>query len=159
MTYYIRWMIRRDLPQVLAIEGRSFEFPWSEHDFLRVQRQGNCIGMVVEKSDKIVGYMVYALNKKHLHIPNFAVHPDHRRAGVGRAMVEKLISKLSYDRRNRIMLEVRETNLDAQLFFKAMGFWCVSVLKDFYEDSDEDAYLFQYRYVGAEVTSVLENMA
>ena len=44
------------------------------------------------------------------------------------------------------MLEVRETNLDAQLFFKQIGFRAVSVLRDFYDDSDEDAYLMQYRY-------------
>ena len=27
---HIRWMIRRDMPEVLAIEEDSFEFPWSE---------------------------------------------------------------------------------------------------------------------------------
>ena len=61
-------------------------------------------------------------------------------------MVEKLIGKLSADRRNRILLEVRETNLDAQLFFREVGFRAISVLRDFYEDTTEDAYLMQYRY-------------
>ncbi len=27
---HIRWMIRRDMPEVLAIEDESFEFPWLE---------------------------------------------------------------------------------------------------------------------------------
>jgi ribosomal-protein-alanine N-acetyltransferase len=45
------------------------------------------------------------------------------------------------------MLEVRETNLPAQLFFRGMGFKAISLLKDFYEDTTEDAYLMQYRYV------------
>jgi ribosomal-protein-alanine N-acetyltransferase len=48
------------------------------------------------------------------------------------------------------MLEVRETNLDAQLFWKAQGFRAVSVVKEFYiESPGEDAYLFQYRYQAA----------
>ena len=47
------------------------------------------------------------------------------------------------------MLEVRETNLPAQLFFRAHGFRAVSVLRDFYEDTAEDAYLMQYRHSAA----------
>ena len=60
--------------------------------------------------------------------------------------VTKLIGKLSPQCRNRILLEVRETNLDAQLFFRDTGFRAISVLRDFYEDTTEDAYLMQYRY-------------
>jgi ribosomal-protein-alanine N-acetyltransferase len=44
------------------------------------------------------------------------------------------------------MLEVRETNLAAQLFFKSMGFKAITVLHEFYEDTPEDAYLMQFRY-------------
>ena len=32
---HIRWMIRRDMPEVLEIERKSFEFPWFEEDFIR----------------------------------------------------------------------------------------------------------------------------
>ena len=61
-------------------------------------------------------------------------------------MVAKLVSKLSYDRRTRITLEVRETNLDAQLFFRNQGFRATSVLRNFYDDTPEDAYFMQYLY-------------
>jgi ribosomal-protein-alanine N-acetyltransferase len=143
---HIRWMIRRDMPAVLAIENQSFEFSWTEDDFIRCLRQRNCIGMVAEQDDKVVGFMIYELHKNRLHVLNFAVGVESRRQGVGNAMVSKLLSKLSHERRNRIMLEVRETNLDAQLFFKNLGFRAISVLRDFYDDSVEDAYLMQYRY-------------
>jgi ribosomal-protein-alanine N-acetyltransferase len=143
---HIRWMIRRDMPSVLAIESGSFEFPWSEDEFIRCLRQRNCIGMVAELNEQVVGFMVYELHKNRLHILNFSVHEQFRRNGIGAAMVEKLISKLSYQRRSRIMLEVRETNLSAQLFFKSLDFRAVSVLRDFYEDTTEDAYVMQYRH-------------
>ncbi len=32
---HIRWMIRRDMPEVNSIEQNSFEFPWTEKDFFR----------------------------------------------------------------------------------------------------------------------------
>lgn len=143
---HIRWMIRRDMPSVLDIEKACFEFPWGEEDFIRCLRQRNCIGMVAEVGEQVVGFMIYELHKTRLHILNFCVHPEWRRQGVGRVMVEKLVSKLSYQRRTRVMLEVRETNLDAQLFFRSMGFRAITVLHEFYEDTPEDAYLMQFRY-------------
>ncbi len=143
---HIRWMIRRDMPEVLAIESESFEFPWTEEDFIRCLRQRNCIGMVAEHDDRVVGFMIYELNKTRIHVMNFAVASDCRRRGVGTQMLSKLIGKLSAQRRTRIVLEVRETNLPAQLFFRASQFRAVSVLRGFYDDTPEDAYLMQYRY-------------
>ena len=143
---HIRWMIRRDMPDVLAIEHSSFEFPWSEDDFIRCLRQRNCIGMVAEHEDRVVGLMVYELNKTRIHVLNFAVHPEFRRRGVGAQMVAKLASKLSSQRRTRVTMEVRETNLAAQLFFRSQGFRAVSVLRRYYDDTPEDAYLMQYRH-------------
>src|SRR5437868_3137473 len=105
---HIRWMIRRDMPEVLAIEGQSFEFPWSEEDFVRCLRQRNCIGMVAEHHERVIGFMIYELHRTRLHVLNFAVAKDHRRRGVATQMLTKLISKLSNQRRTRILLEVRE---------------------------------------------------
>ena len=146
---HIRWMIRRDMAEVLRIEDLSFEFSWSEEDFIRCLRQRNCIGMIAEHSERVVGFMIYELHRNRLHVLNFAVHPDFRRRQVGTQMVRKLVTKLSPQRRSRIMLEVRETNLDAQLFFRDLNFRAVSLLRDFYEDTTEDAYLMQFRYTAA----------
>ncbi len=150
LRVHIRWMIRRDMEQVLAIEEASFEFPWSEEEFIRCLRQRNCIGMVAERGERVLGFMIYELHKTRLHIMNFAVDPEARRHGVAQQMIEKLIGKLSSQRRTRLSLEVRETNLAAQLFFKEVGFQATSVLRNFYDDSPEDAYLMQYYHRSAE---------
>ena len=142
---HIRWMIRRDMAEVLQTEQESFEYSWTEEDFLKCLRQRNCIGMVAEHGEKVVGFMIYELHKSKLHVLNFAVHPTFRRQGVGQQMVAKLIGKLSSHRRTRITLAVRETNLPAQLFFKSLAFLAVRVLRGYYEDSGEDAFLMQYR--------------
>lgn len=140
---HIRWMIRRDLPEVLEIESESFEFPWNECDFLRCLRQRNCIGMVVEQRENVVGFMIYELHKHGIHILKLAVYPDARNKNVGSIMVEKLRSKLG-ERRHKLTLAVRETNLPAQLFFSRHGFLATKVVHDAYEDTDEAAYFFEY---------------
>ncbi len=141
----IRWMIRRDMPEVLEIERKSFEFSWTEEDFLCCLRQRNCIGMVAERQERIAGFMIYELLKSQLHVLNFAVAPWARRQNVGTQMIEKLVNKLSQQRRQEICLEVRETNLAAQLFFRKQGLQAHSVLRGHYEDTEEDAYVMRYQ--------------
>lgn len=188
----VRWMVRRDMNEVLTIEQASFDFGWTEEDFLSCLRQRNCIGIVAEhviptpyspedivreahglflqKSRAhctgqqnwfdaennlrrkmmiaVVGFTIYELHKNQLHVLNFAVHPDFRRCGVGSTMTGKLVNKLSQQRRQEIMLKVRETNLAAQLFFKQQGFRARGVFRQYYADSNEDAYMMHYRLDG-----------
>jgi len=141
----IRWLIRRDMTEVLEIERACFEHSWTEEDFLACLRQRNCIGMVAEHDHHIVGFMIYELHKSKLRILNFAVAPSCWKQGIGAQMVRRLIDKLSQQRRKEIMLEVRETNLPAQLFFQSQGFRAVCVLRRHYDDTTEDAYVMQYR--------------
>ncbi len=140
----IRWLIRRDMPEVLRIEADSFEFAWTEEDFLSYLRQRNCIGMVAEHDDNIVGFMIYELHKAKLRILNFAVAKDARRYGIGKQMIQRLVDKLSQQRRKEIVLEVRETNLAGQLFFQKQGFRAAAVLRHHYDDTTEDAYYMRY---------------
>lgn len=145
----IRWLIRRDMDEVLAIERASFKFPWTEEEFLCCLRQRNCIGTVAELDHEIVGFMIYELHQSMLRILNFAVSPEHRRHGIGHQMVQRLIDKLSQQRRREIVLEVRETNLSAQLFFSNCDFRALSVLRRHYDDTLEDAYYMRYSLSGS----------
>lgn len=144
MGLWVRFMIKRDMPEVLGIEARSFANPWSERDFLRVLRIRNCVGLVLEDGQAVLGYVVYELSTTTVTILNLAVAPDRRRLGVGTALVGNLVAKLKSRGREEILAEVRERNLAGQLFFRAAGFSCVEVLPEHYDESDEDAYVFQY---------------
>jgi ribosomal-protein-alanine N-acetyltransferase len=141
---HIRWMIRRDLYDVLAVEREAFDHPWTEGEFLHCLRQRNCIGMVAEQDERIVGYMLYELNKSRLHLLNFAVAAHVRRTGVGTQMVGKLFGKLHTHRRGKITLAVRERNLPAQIFFRGLDFRASKVMRNYYEDSGEDAFLMEH---------------
>lgn len=141
----VRWMIRKDLDRVLLIENGSFEFPWTEEDFRSCLRQRNCIAMVAEdRNDMIVGFVVYELLKDTIHILNLAADPRYRREDVGTAIIDRMIAKLSQQRRTEIIVEVRETNLTAHLFFRSQGFVATQVIRTYYDDCDDDAYQFCY---------------
>jgi ribosomal-protein-alanine N-acetyltransferase len=142
---HVRWMVRRDFTQVLAIEESCFEFPWTEEEFRQCLQQPNCLGMVAEYEERIVGFVIYETPKNRIFITNIAVDPECQRHGIARQMIRKLVSKMIYQRRHKISIEIRETNLPALLCFRALGFRSATTLKNFYDAQDEDAYVLQYR--------------
>lgn len=145
----IRWLIRRDMPEVMEIENRCYQFPWTEDNFLTCLRERNVIGVVYESPQNLIhGFMIYELHKSMLKLLNFAVAPEVHGTGVGKAMVDRLFDKLSQQRRNAIECEIRESNLKAQKFFSGRGFRAVQVLRRHYEETNEDAYLFRYSLPG-----------
>lgn len=145
----IRWMIRQDMPEVMAIEQSSYDYPWAEEDFLECLRQRNCIGMVIEQDNKVIGFMIYELCKTSVNILNFVVHSEHRRQGVGGMLVDKLKDKLSGHRRTRIEFVIRESNMIGQAFFSSCGFMATKVIRREYdEDTGEDGYQMEYRLHG-----------
>jgi len=150
---HIREMLHRDMPEVLGIEDESFEFPWLEEEFVRCLRQRNCVSMVAEHEDRVVGFMIYELYKHRIDVLNFAVAADYCRRGVGSQMVAKLIAKLTPRRRSRIVLKVCETNLPAQQFFSAAGFRATGVVPNFYGNGEA---AFEFKHVYDEGAKVIE---
>ena len=140
----IRWLIRRDMPEVMEIENRSFQVPCTEEDFLVCLRERNVIGTVYESANGLIhGFMIYELHKNTLRLLNFAVAPEVRRTGVGRAMARRIMDKLSQQKRHWIVLETRESNLASQLFWSDCGFRAERIMDGYY-DNGEAAIHFSY---------------
>lgn len=105
-----RWMIRRDVDQVMASEAARAD-GWTEEELLSCLRPRNSIGMVVEHGDVIVGHVVYLLHKDSVEMIRLAVHPDFRGLGVAAALAAKVTSKLAAHRRNMAYVDVPAADL------------------------------------------------
>lgn len=138
---HIRWMIRRDMPEVLAIEAEAYSPHWTEDEFIRCLRQRNCIGMVADvglgSESEVVAFMLYELHKSRLKLLKLAVHPFRRREGIGSTMLDKIKTKLSVQRRTDAAIDVADDNLVAHLFLRSNGFRA--------KLCGEDLYRFSYR--------------
>ena len=93
----IRWLIRNDMKDVMRIDNMGFKHPYTEEDFLLLLKQRNNIGMVGSIGGHIVAFMIYELIKDRIDLKTLAVDADVRRVGIGQAMIDKLISKLSLE--------------------------------------------------------------
>ncbi len=137
----VKWLNRKSLPSVLKIEKENFSHPWKEDEFISYMRQKDNYGLMAIHEKTVVGYMVYQSLKTKYIILNISISPSMQRMGVG----EKLVNCLSVGKK-RITMEVRETNLPAQLFCRKLGFKAVNTFKNRYTGVNEDAILFSKKY-------------
>lgn len=105
----VRWMIRADLLQVLALDRERSRHHWTADQYVSYLRQTSCIGMVVDRIDghgraEIAGAVLYELRKRHLQMVRL-VYQD---SDALTAIVSKMCSKLSYGRREKIIFEAGE---------------------------------------------------
>jgi ribosomal-protein-alanine N-acetyltransferase len=144
----IRWLVRRDLLEILAIERESFAFPWGEDEFCRILRHREVIGLVAvdPATQSVAGYMIYRLGKRSLEVLSLATSSFYRRQGIASQLLSKLLGKLSPGRRSAILANVWERNRPALAFFASQGFLAESVERDAYENNPgDDAYQMVFR--------------
>lgn len=141
----VRWMIRRDMAEVLGLDQQCNErLQWREEDFLTALRQRNCIGMVAEQGDDVVGFMVYHLHKHHLELVRFAAPTEE----ILSKLLAKLAAKLSSYNRNRVVANIDERETRTLVRLKANEYLAVRVDRNEVEDEDgslHDAIRMVYR--------------
>lgn len=93
----IRWLIRRDLPEVLAFDTDPLWPVWDEEEHLKHLRQRNCIGLVAEDGKEVTGYVLYLLKPRSLEVVRLASKAGEDAART--ALLSRLRSKLSFERR------------------------------------------------------------
>ena len=78
---HIRPMMEIDLPEVAAIEQKSYAFPWSENIFRDCLRVGYTC-RALDLAGQIIGYGVMSLGAGEAHILNVCVRDEFRSVGL-----------------------------------------------------------------------------
>jgi len=142
LVYTIRPMELGDLDQVMDIERESFSEPWTrgcfEHEMLVLDASELT---VAASQDDILGYTVAWFLEDEVHLANVAVRKKFRERGIGRTLVEALMNRAIQVRAERVVLEVRRSNLEAQRLYETLGFVQVGVRRNYYTKEGEDAIL------------------
>ena len=135
----------KHLPMVAGLERLCFSHPMSETNLRMILPGGIGHGFVIVDDERSVaaayGGIITAADEGQ--ILNIATHPDYRRRGYGRLIMNEIIE---YSRKNEIAfitLEVRESNIPAIALYESLGFYSVGRLKGYYSTPKEDGLLLR----------------
>jgi ribosomal-protein-alanine N-acetyltransferase len=153
----IRRLTYADLPQVIAIERRSFPTPWSLAMFvLELSKpSGVCLAAVRHDDDQrgpeqghdgkhrdreqLAGYLVCSRYDRVWHLMNIAVDPPARRQGLAGQLLDAMFERAGQDA--SYTLEVRASNQPAITLYERFGFRSAGSRPRYYRDTGEDAVI------------------
>jgi len=151
MSIAFRPMQTDDLAQVHAIECAAYPFPWSLGNFADCLTSGYLCEVLLE-DDTLKGYSVVASMVDEAHVLNCCVAPEAQGRGLGRQMMQHLMSGLpdmlgsGHGPLTSLLLEVRLSNAAAIHLYTDLGFCEIGRRRDYYPTADgrEEALVMRY---------------
>jgi [ribosomal protein S18]-alanine N-acetyltransferase len=137
-----RPMREADLEEIMAIERRSYRYPWTRLIFNDCLRAGYCC-WVCERQGVVEGYGVTSIAAGESHLLNLCVRPESQQQGIGRKLLLHLISLARRHNAEMMFLEVRPTNRAARALYESMGFNELGSRREYYpaDHGREDALI------------------
>lgn len=143
----IRLMRTADLPAASQLDELSFSQPWLPSAFEVELINSNARCWVAELEDpiylarRVVAVLVLWRVLDEAHIATIAVHPDFRRQGIGRLLLQAGMQAAHAEGARIYHLEVRAGNLAAQKMYVDFGYEIVGRRPRYYKNNGEDALL------------------
>ncbi|MBR7098586.1 MAG: ribosomal protein S18-alanine N-acetyltransferase [Clostridia bacterium] len=137
--YEVTLLQAAHLAQVAELERLCFSEPWSERSLAILTQDGGFGVAAITQEGKVIGYggMVTVLDEGQ--ITNIAVHPSHRRMGIGASVLASLTRESARRGITLLSLEVRASNHAAKELYLGQGFTVAGTRKGFYRHPVEDA--------------------
>lgn len=139
----IREMLREDLPEVQAIENRSFATPWHLSSFVYELDNRDAVLKVAVFNKQITGYVCLRTVLDVIHVMDLVVSSGFRHMGFGTLLLMNVLQdmkRLSPEAKI-ITLEVRESNTAAVKFYERFGFKETGRRRGYYQKPCEDAVI------------------
>ena len=133
-------MRRAHIRKIMPIEQQVYPRPWTAQVFveeLEQVRSGKRHYLVGTISDELVGYGGLLYVENDAHVTNLAVHPMWRSRGIATELMLDLAWEANRRGCEAMTLEVRHTNVAAQLLYRRFGFVPAGVRKKYYENRDD----------------------
>lgn len=136
-----------DVPRVHQIDVESFSLPWPEHSYLyEINNNLASRPFVIEalgesQSPVVIGMIVVWVILDEAHIGTIAVDQRYRQHGIAKFLLAKTLLEVYREGVEKVFLEVRRGNKNAQMLYERFGFTVDGVRKKYYKDNDEDALL------------------
>ena len=136
-----RNMVETDVEKIATLEKTIFSDAWSAQSIFETFSQNQAFVTIAEKDGAVVGYCIVYFVLDEGEIARIAVAESVRRQGVGQQLLDYTCGCCVEKNIGRLLLDVRESNEGAKIFYRQYGFAEDGMRKDFYEYPKESAVL------------------
>jgi ribosomal-protein-alanine N-acetyltransferase len=140
-------MSEQDLAEVLEIERRIYEFPWTLGNFADSLRSGYSCWVVRDtgktSEGSVLGYCIIAIAAGEAHLLNLSIDDRCQRRGHGSTLLAHVIATVKGERAGMLFLEVRPSNDPGRQLYRKFGFKRIGVRREYYPAASgrEDAWV------------------
>jgi ribosomal-protein-alanine N-acetyltransferase len=143
----LRPMQLDDLDAIMQIEPMIYSHPWTRGNFSDSLNSGYS-AWVLEENKEMIGYALMMMVLDEAHLLNLSIIKHRQKQGLGRYLLEHMITIAKRHKAANMFLEVRPSNISAIALYENMGFCEISVRRGYYpadpkisETGREDAVL------------------
>lgn len=144
MSYAIKPLTIEHLQQVLKLNLRCFKNGdnYTKYTFEYLLNEPRTLGFrIVTPTDELVGFAFVMVKESNAaHLTTIGTAPEHRRRGLAIRLLEHIEAAMIKREIGTVMLEVRVSNVSAQMLYKRCGYTIVQRINKYYSN-DEDCFL------------------
>lgn len=136
-AYAIEAATEADVDAITALEAEAFPSPWKREFFTtELEAPRRYIRVARTADGAIIGYLFAMYILDELHVNKIAVGEPYRRAGVAMALMDDCIRFAKSIDVTTISLEVRESNIPAQEFYRRIHFTALARRAAYYPNGE-----------------------
>ncbi|MBC7489839.1 MAG: ribosomal protein S18-alanine N-acetyltransferase [Glaciimonas sp.] len=126
-----------DLEEVGEIEKRVYSQPWTYGNFYDSIKSGYQCWTLRDASYRLVGYFFIMSVVDEAHLLNISVHVDLNGRGLGKNLLDKVVTLARDNTMESVLLEVRPSNQRAITIYQRYGFVQIGIRPGYYPTAGE----------------------
>jgi len=153
MDWHLQPLGSHHIEAMLSLDQLVLGGYWSRASYAaECERLGKQIWGVMT-GEQLVGFGILWVILDEAHVVMLAVHPDYRRQGIGKMIVEHLLTIAQAKQCPWVVLEVRVSNQAARHLYEKLGFTPLGIRKNYYHDPDENGLTLWKKLARTEASS------
>ena len=139
------------IPEMLSVERAVYngKTPTDYSVFEKqLNDQARCLVLLVRFEDRVVAYVACDYQHSEARITDIAIMPRFQGRGIATKMLQIILKEAEKMGSKLVALDVRQSNLQGQKFYKELGFEKEKIKHRYFADNDENAYEFGYTFKG-----------
>lgn len=132
----IRLATYQDLAAITALDAQTNLNPWSSQSFQAALNHEQDWVYVAQSANQLQGLIVWQQIVDEIHLHLLATAIDVRRQGIATQLMNILFQAAATQNIQRILLEVRQSNQNAQNLYHKLGFITIATRKNYYAGTE-----------------------